>query len=226
MLKPRLLMLSFIAACLMAIPVARAQVAPTPEQLRQLVEGAQPSIVIIKYAWEGEANRQELEGVGLVVSEDGLVMAPLDLVPVVLPDSQVKEFQILIPQETGDPRELKATRQGRDERSNLVFVKADPVAEGEEPVKWQPVKWSFEKPAVGEYVASVGRLPEEAGYTPYIYASRMAANLRGPVPLSVVDGQLTSSGSVVLDMEGQAVGLVERIGRRSPFLTGADTLET
>ncbi len=213
-------------ALLPAAAMAQAQAPPTPEQVRSLLEQMQPSLVIVKYVWEGEANRQELEGVGVVISEDGLIMAPLDLVPTVLPDVQVKDFQILIPRTDGDPRELEATLEGRDERSNVVFFRAKPASEDEEPVTWRPVKWSYERPSVGDYVVSVGRLPEEAGFAPYIYASRMAANLRGPVPLCVVDGQLTSSGSVVLNLAGTAVGLVERIGQRSPFLTGADTLQT
>src|SRR5690606_16174372 len=44
-------------------------------------------------------------------------------------------------------------------------------------------------------------------------------------PLCVVDHSVTAVGSIVLDSEGRAVGLVERIGRRSPFLTGIESLE-
>lgn len=214
----------------------QASSGPSAQQIRQLADQAQQSLVIIKYVWEGEANRQELEGVGVVVSEDGVVIAPLDLVPVVLPDSQVKDFKILIPRRDGDPREIKARLLARDERTNLIFVKADPEADAEGeaatkpadtgPVSWKPVQFSYQRPQVGEWVVSVGRLPETAGYSPYVYASRMAANLRGPVPLCVVDNAVTSSGSVVLDAGGKAVGLVERIGRRSPFLTGVDSMET
>ncbi len=228
---PRTILLSCLILALSAAS-ALGQGAPPAERLRELVDQAGPSLVIVKYVWEGEANRQELEGQGIVVSDDGLVMAPLDLVPVVLPDSQVGEFQILIPRQDGDPIELDATLQGRDERSNVVFIKANAQAEegdaeGQttQPVEWRPVEWSYERPQVGEFVVSVGRLPEGAGYTLYTYASRLAANLRGPVPLCVVDHSVTAVGSIVLDSEGRAVGLVERIGRRSPFLTGIESLE-
>ena len=223
-------LLSVVFGVLLALPAAARgqQGGPSAEQLRQLVERVAPSLVVVKYVWEGEANRQELEGIGIVLDEQGLVCAPLDLVPPVLPDSQVKEFEILLPQRDGDPKEIKATLVARDERSNLIFVK--PAADADaatatEPVMWKPIAWSYSRPEVGEWVISVGRLPETAGYSTYVYASRMASNLRGPVPLCVVDNAVTAAGSVVLDSAGSAIGIVERIGRRSPFLNINDPME-
>ena len=103
---------------------------PSPAAVQSLKQRAADSLVVVKYVWDSEAARRELEGLGVVVNEDGLVVASLDMMPTVLPDSQLKEFQILVPNREQDPTEIKATLVARDERSGLVFLR--PAKEGDE----------------------------------------------------------------------------------------------
>lgn len=191
------------------------------------------SLVVLQYVWDGEADRRELQALAIVIDDTGLVMAPADIMPSMLPDSQLKDFKLLIPRTDGDPIEVPATLQGRDDRSSVVFVRADSREDATtqsttqataEDVTWTPVEFVAEEVAVGQPLVSVGRLGEDGGYTPYIFSSRVATPLRGPLPTVAVDGNLTGPGSVVLNAEGKVVGVVEQMGRSNPFLTGNDAL--
>lgn len=193
-----------------------------------LRDEAAKSVVILQYVWDGEADRRELRALAIVIDDTGLVMAPADIMPAVLPDSQVTDFKILIPRRDGDPIEVDATLQGRDDRSAVIFVKADPESAATQsttrPITWTPVEFVDAPLEVGQPLVSVGRLGEDGGYTPYLFTSRVATQLRGPLPTVAVDGNLTGPGSVVLNQAGQVVGVVEQIGRSNPFLTGNDAV--
>ena len=195
----------------------------TPQRVARLTNAFEQSLVVIEYVWEGEEGRQELEGVGILV-DDGVVMAPLDLVPVVLPDAQVSDFKIKVPRRDGDPTEYDAILAGRDERSTVTYFE---LAEGQEalPESARPVKFAETPLMPGQPLVSIGRLPESAGYTTFTTVARVATNLRGPKPTVLVDGNLAGTGAVVFDLDGRAVGFVDRFGRRSPFLTGATALD-
>ena len=225
---------------------ARPQMDPAPADVARLARGVADSLVIVKYVWDAEARRQELEGIGAVIGEDGLVAAPLSLVPTVLPDAQVKEFQILIPRPDGDPTEIDAELVARDERTNLVFIRpkkngdsttqpttgpalaeaatraADPDSDADMPAaaavayELKPVEMADGRPEVGDYVLSVGRLSESGGYQSYVNVSRVSANLRGPTPLVAVSRPLTGPGSVVVDTSGRVLGFVEVVDQRNP----------
>lgn len=205
------------------------EIAPMTEFDFDALRGeAASSIVILQYVWDGEADRRELEALAIVIDDQGLVMAPADVMPSVLPDSQLTDFKILIPRRDGDPIEVEATLQGRDDRSAVIFVKADPESAATQsttrPITWRPVEFTNAPLAAGQPLVSVGRLSEDGGYTPYIFAARVAAQLRGPLPTVAVSGDLAGPGSVVLNQAGQVVGIVEQTGRSNPFLTGNDAL--
>ena len=107
----------------------RPDVDPKPAEVANVARTVADSMVIVKYVWDGEAARRELEGLGVVMNEDGLVVCLLDLVPTVLPDSQIGDFQILVPNPDADATEVKATLLSRDERTGLVFLR--PAKDGE-----------------------------------------------------------------------------------------------
>ena len=194
-----------------------------PAGVAALAEEAARSLVVVKYTWASEDARRELEGQGLVVGADGLVMFPLDLVPIQLPDAQLVEFELRLPRRDGDPTEVAATLVGRDERSGVAFVR--PAVDAGEPVEWTPFAIATPRFVVGQPLVTVGRLPEEAGYTPYARGVRVSAELRGPVPSVLVDAPMANVGSAVLDTDGRLVGIVDRYGRTSPFLTGLSSVD-
>jgi serine protease Do len=169
---------------------------------KALYEEVTPSLVAVEYSWVDELHKRDLIGAGVVVGDD-LVMLSIGLVNQQIPDEQMKEFKIIVPRQDGDPDEIDAVFQGRDERTNMAFVKA------KKPQHWKAIKFTDEKLEVGERVLSVGMLPQAAAYKSYLMESRVAAQLRGDTPQILVQGAgLTGMGSPVFNAEGKAVGIV------------------
>ncbi len=170
----------------------------------------------VQYVWESELGRREIIGAGIVVGDDGLVMTSIAMVGSQFPDEQMKDFKIIVPSDTGDPQELKAVFQGRDERTEMAFVKTL------EPQKWKSIKFAEQPPGVGDYVYSVGLMPKEAGYKSYYMSGIVATTLRGEMPMIAVDGGLAAVNSPVFNAQGQAIGVVA-IARDEPLLLNNPT---
>lgn len=99
---------------------------PVASAAERLYERVSPSFVAVKYTWDFELRRQELIGPGVVVSDDGLVMCPIGVFNMVIPDAQMKDFKIVIPSQDKDADEVEAVFVGRDERTNLAFLRPAP----------------------------------------------------------------------------------------------------
>ena len=219
-------LLIMLAVGLLACWPAGAAVGPDSAQ--KLYEQVTPSLVAVKYTWESELGRRELAGAGVVVREDGLVMCQLALFDMRIPDDQLKEFKVIVPDPAGgDALELDATLHGRDERYNLVFVQAkkeqsdEAASKAMADRKWAPIKFEDVAVRVGEPVLSVGLLPEMAAYKAYFAESSVSATLRGETPQVLVQGGgLTSVGAPVFNAEGKAIGVVNMQGGQTPFLNG------
>jgi len=191
---------------------AEPATAPAGNDAQKLYDRVTPSLVAVKFTWDSELGRRELIGSGVVVSPDGLIMSTLATFDLRIPDDQMTEFKIIVPRQSEDNEEIDAVFQGRDERTNLAFIK--PV----ETRAWTPISF-VEKPlAVGDTVYSVGILPETAGYKSYLTQAIVSANLRGETPQVLVIGGLTSLGSPVFNAAGDAVGVVNVQSEYSPFL--------
>jgi S1-C subfamily serine protease len=216
-----MLKLRMILALLVLAVVAGAAPSPAPgastELAKKLYEQASPSLVAVKYTWESELGRRELVGPGVVVSEDGLVMVPLSVFDMRIPDEQLKEFLLVVAHEDRDAEEIEAQLLGRDERTNLAFLKpkADPGSKSESESKsesksrsWKPIKFEEDPVQVGQPVYSVGILPEMANYKPYFMEAAVAATLRGETPQVLVNGGLAAVGSPVFNADGKAIGVV------------------
>jgi serine protease Do len=209
-LIPSLLVLALFTAN----PIARGGV--EPELARKLYERVSPSLVAVQFVWETELGRRELVGAGVVVGADGLVMMSIATVDLRIPDEQMKDFKIIVPRFDKDNDELDAVFQGRDERTNLAFVKT------KEPQKWTPITFEDVSVTVGEPVLSVGLLPKDAGYKTYLMQSDIAAQLRGEVPQIMTSGGLAAVGSPVLNIKGQAMGFVNYQSDQAAFLNMND----
>jgi len=192
-----------VALLMLATLSVRSASAITPDDAQKLYDRVTPSLVAVQYVWQNELNRVELTGAGIVVSDDGLVMAPMILFPMQFPDSQLKEFKILVPREDGEPTEYEAVFQGRDPRTDMAFVKT------KEPQHWRALTFAETDSKVGQSVFSVGMLPKNANYKTYFVEGQVGATLRGETPqVLVMGGGLAALGSPVFDTEGQAIGIV------------------
>lgn len=207
-----------IAGCAADSPTTRPATASavaetvTPKSLLQRVR---PSLVVVRYTYDSEMGRRELEGAGMVLNESGLVGFTSAIVPNAIPDAQMINFKIVLPPgvEGEDEVEVDATFLGRDERSDIAFVK--PAENGR---KWTPLKPAVRPIEVGDTVYSVGMLPKGSGYSAYARASTVSAKLRGPVKLIVTSGDLTAVGSPVFNQAGEFVAVVPEQEGQTPML--------
>jgi len=192
--------------------VAPTMAAVPPEVAQDLYHRVTPSLVAVQYVFENELGRHEFTGAGLIVSDEGLVMASMSMFPVQLPDDQMKDFKILVPRENDEPQELEAIFQGRDERTETAFLKT------KEPQKWKAIHFEEVQVKIGDTVLSVGMLPKSANYKTYFTESTVSATLRGEVPqVLVTGGGLAAMGAPVFNLEGKAIGMVSPYAQ-SPLL--------
>ena len=195
---------TFLVALLMLAAVSvRSASAISPDDAKKLYDKATPSLVAVQYVWQNELNRVELTGAGIIVSDDGLVMAPMVLFPMQFPDTQLKDFKILVPREDGEPTEYEAVFQGRDPRTDMAFLKT------KETQHWKSISFVEGESKMGQSVSSVGMLPKNANYKTYFAEAQIGATLRGETPqVLVMGGGLAALGSPVFDDQGQAIGIV------------------
>lgn len=202
--------LAMFIATLALAHVARGAIAP--EKARELYERVSPSIVAVQYVWETELGRRELTGTGVIVSADGLVVMSIGLADPRIPDDQMKDFKIIVPQKDADALEIDAVFAGRDERTNLAFAKT------KETQQWTPVKFEEAAVNVGDDILSVGLLPKDAGYRTYLTTATASAQLRGEVPHVLVSGGLGAVGAPVFNADGKAIGIVNIQPEQPVFL--------
>ena len=223
----RFLIVAF--ACLFA---SSAFGAAGPDVTEKLYERVKPSLVAVKYTWESELGRRELVGAGTVVGDNGLVICQLAVFDMRLPDEQLKEFKLVVPDPSGgDADEIDAKLLGRDERYNIVFLQPKEEAtdqtkgsDAKPAHKWVPIKFEETPVKLGETILSVGLLPEMAAYKPYVMESAVSATLRGEQPQVLVQGGgLACVGSPVFNLDGKAIGLVVFQAGQTPFLNDPGT---
>ena len=105
-------------AALLALTLVTHSFADVPaETTQKLLDTVTPSLVAVQVTWEYEYGKYEYVGPGVIVSDDGLVMVTLAVVNPTIPDSQLKEFKIIVPKANADDEELDAVFCGRDERA-------------------------------------------------------------------------------------------------------------
>jgi S1-C subfamily serine protease len=97
------------------------------DQAQAIYDKVTPSLVAVQFTYAGDTMQEDLIVPGIVVSDTGLVMFPMAIVNEALPDEQMTKFKIIIPHADRDDDEVDAVFQGRDERSDVAFVKAAPV---------------------------------------------------------------------------------------------------
>jgi serine protease Do len=195
-------------ACLLLL-LARGASAVTPEAAEKLLKDVSPSLVAVQYTYDGELGRRDFVGAGLVVADDGLVMTSIAFTPQMLPDIQMKEFKIIVPGD--DLTEIDAEFVGRDERSNVSFIRPRGKDQDGDRAKWKfkAIKFDDAPVSVGEEVLSVGMLGKTASYQSYFTHALVSANLRGENRHVLVTPEgLAAVGSPVFNKDGKAIGWV------------------
>jgi serine protease Do len=213
--NPFITLLMLLVLMLATTPAA-VRGAVSPELGRKIFNSATPSLVAVQFVWETELGRRELVGAGVVVDPSGLVMMSIATTDMRIPDAQMKDFKIIVPRFDKDPDEIEAVFQGRDERSNLAFVRA------KETQKWQAITFEDAKYDIADEILSVGLLPKDAGYKSYLMQSTIASQLRGEIPQVMTSGGLAAVGSPVFNTEGKAIGFVNFQSDQSAFLNMND----
>jgi serine protease Do len=205
--------IALVVLSLVFLTAASLHAQVDPKLAQELYERATPALIVVQFTYEGELGRRDLNGTGIVVSDDGLVAYSIGLSPVQVPDEQMTNFKIIIPGD--DEIEIDAVFQGRDERTNLAFIKAkDPKAH-----EWKPIAFEDIPVSVGEQLYSIGLLPKDSAYKSFMLFPKVSATLRGPVPQVLVGGDgLTPVGSPVFNSQGKAVGMVHAQSDQSPLL--------
>ena len=197
-------MIRYILTTLILFAASHALAEVPAETTQKLLDTVTPSLVAVQITWEFEYGKFEFVGPGIVVSDDGLIMLTEAVVAPTIPDSQLKDFKIIVPRANKDDEELDAVFCGRDERANVAYVKA------KDPRKWKAVKFEDAPIKPGQTVLSVGLLPKDAGYKSYFQTGLVSTKLRGEVPMWLVtSGALAAVGSPVFDLDGKAIGFVE-----------------
>jgi len=197
--------MAVLSALLVGFALRASAIAPDAAQ--KLVKEVTPSLVAVQYTYDGELGRRDFVGAGLVVGEDGTVITSISFTPQLLPDVQMKDFKIIIPGD--DLTEIDATFVGRDERSNLTFLRANPSKDKKQSMHWKPVKFENIPVNVGDEILSVGMLGKTASYQSYFTRSLVSANLRGETRHVLVTPEgLAAVGSPVFNGDGKAIGWV------------------
>src|SRR3954465_7209429 len=171
----RMNLLSRLAAMLLlilAMLAPRAFAGVGPEVAQKIYDQVTPSLVAVQYTWENELRRQEVIGSGVVIGDDGLVVASIGVFYMGIPEDQMKDFKILVPRKDEDDLELDAVFLGRDERTNLAFIKT------KEPQKWKAIKFEDAPVQIGQPILSVGLMPKMAGYKSYFTEAAVSAHVR------------------------------------------------
>src|SRR6185503_8956957 len=99
----------FIPIVVVTSAFALPSTQPTSSPAAALYDRVFDSVVTVQFTFDGELGRRELEGIGVVVSDDGLVMLSMGMTPVQVPDEQMKDFKIILHDD--DLTELDATFQ-------------------------------------------------------------------------------------------------------------------
>lgn len=107
----------------LAIGLLTSVPALAAEAPAKIYERVTPSLVAVKYTWDFELRRQELTGAGIVMTDDGLIVCSIGVFNPLIPDAQMRDFKIIIPSQEKDAEEIEAEFLGRDERTNLAFLR-------------------------------------------------------------------------------------------------------
>lgn len=162
------------------------------------------SLAVVAWETDEGAGPQQFSALGVCVAVDnnGLAtLAAMGLDTSAAPDD-LMNIKVILPGIDGD--EIPATLLGIDPLTSIAFFRTDQAHD------WKPVQFVRESGvSVGDEVVSVGLLSSDLGRLPYVGKAYVSASIRTPNKIFMVaGGNLTQTGSLVLNANGELIGIV------------------
>lgn len=200
-------LIAVVAGCLLAFAIA-ARPAPAAGtdshvNLAKFIPSVARSLVFVQYTAKDEFNKStKVDGQGLVLNKQGVVLISGTLIPPVLPLSYIHHLKICVP--GGKRHKVDATYLGRTVSGLFCYIKAT------KPLNVVPfLHTPHAGISLGEKVISVGLLSKTEAYRPYIGINRIKAITLDEHRLAATDVfGLTRATSPVYDFHtGKLVGI-------------------
>lgn len=178
------------------------------KSIQQSYEQLTPAICMLTYTLEitnnnGEVSRRTNNAIGLIVSEDGLVMAHGHLVL-----ENRKPFNIRVTVGEGDEKEeYEATLLSKPDDINVTFLKL----KTDEDVDFPYVEFEESNElSIGSPVFSIGLLSSNLDHTKAVQTRRVGAMLSEPRTTFCLDEAVTFGyiGGPVMDAQGRPIGVI------------------
>lgn len=194
-MKNALLIAPLIAA-LLTVPTSGAD---TSGMLGK-VAGQAPALAVLRYKVERDSQSATVTGTAICIAPKGVFLTLA--IDARIPVETMKEFKLVIPGANG--KTIDARFMGTDLLTGLGFVQA--VGGQDFPV----VRFSSGSGiSLGQQVASLGIDSKDPAYPVSLGAGFVSSVLHVPqVVVRVTAGSLGGPGSVVLNTEGKAIGMV------------------
>lgn len=195
----------------------------TSKAYKQVLERVQQNIVTVravisvdvKAEGESQSNESKFSMQGVVLTDDGLVMASGALLSsesfkqlLGLGDDESvsftitpQSFKIIFGAET---KEYDAKLVATDSQLGIAFLKITNL-EGR---TITPIAFSNEELSVGIELISVSRLPKGYDYAPYFSTGRIISEVSKPRKAYLIEGNISELGLPVYNMRGEALGVL------------------
>ncbi len=202
-----------VAALLLAAGLA-AQADETGDRLRALMEQHAPAIVQIKAVLKTELSRggqsrereRRVDLLGVVVDPAGLVIVQARTF--VSEESRKQtplDIKVIF---EGEEKEYSAFLAALDSKLGLAFLKVEDLGDR----KAAAIDFSTTvDPALGDPLASVGRLPKGFDCRPYFQTARVCAEIQKPRHAWVLDGGAAGFGLPLFTHEGKLAGILSSL---------------
>ncbi|MEZ5278582.1 MAG: PDZ domain-containing protein [Opitutaceae bacterium] len=180
---------------LTVLPVLRSA-SSIPELFEQRIR----SVVAVEFFVETETDRRPSTVVGLVASEDGLIILLDGAVPGWLPPTDFKDFKIYA---VGSSESIPGTYLGQDSLTGWHFVRADKAL-------WNQVvpftAYGTARPELGEELWGIGIMGKDFDFQPFFLDGRLAVIQKLPQTFGFSVAGVASPGSAVFNRDGVFVG--------------------
>ncbi len=191
-----------IAALLAIAPLALAAAVRADVDFDAKAKATAQSLVIVDFTLRNENSSREDSGLGIVLSDDGVIMIPGTLISDQIPKEWISEIKVRLPGKNFEA--VPATFLGRTRNRLFAYLKT------EKPIEAPPFKPGDGKEIkLGQSVFSVAISGESGGYITYIGKSeiRTIVNLSHTLGNTASFG-LTRGNSPVFDaVSGDFVGI-------------------
>jgi serine protease Do len=194
-------LLSFAVVIVLASPLHAAA------RHEQFAERSR-SLVFVEYFIQREVDRQTSEGVGLVISEDGLIVCLPNIFPDWVPPSWYRSIKVF-PAENPTEEGLPATYLGQDWVNGWHYIRMDDAAAAAEHLT--PITdFGSGVPKIGETVWGICLTTGELDYIPYYREAKLSTIQPLPMRTAFATSEVAVPGGAVFLEDGRFAGWAGR----------------